>query len=324
MFDAQAIQLVVDGTVPTLINFVSRIKETASRSIVLTNVNIAQGEEFHMLTMNAILYTSPYSSGSNEPATPDVTPMPTVDRLAQLKELLACVWASEDWEAAIEIIDQILASDPGDDYMLESLYTAHVNYGYQLLAEEDSAAASAQCILALEIKPDSAEAIAGRQQANTMPIPTVGAEAKLEQRLDGAWAKSDWEETLSLIEQIAALSPDREDIMEKLYAAHISYGHKLQGEGKLVEARAEFYAALTVKPDGEEALTALQELASGTPQSTPISADATATPTPVYSGTSTIHVVRPVETLFRIALVCGTTVDDPHPVGTLLSLRARL
>ena len=307
VFASRPLRLTLDGTVPNLLDFVSRIKQTAYRSFVITNVKVAQGADSHELTMNVILYTSPYSKGVSDTGASEAAPMPTVDGYAQLERSLADAWASDDWQEAIRIINQILSRDPDNDYMRESLYTAHVNYGYQLLEKGDAAEASSQFVLALEITPGGAESLAGLQQASTSPTPTISAEARLEQRLAEAWAASDWEEVISLVKQIAALKPDREDMTEKLYAAHVNYGYRLQGEGKLEEARAEFHAALTVNADGEEALTALRELAGVTPQPTLIPTNVSATP--LSGGTHIIHVVRPGETLFGIGRLYGTTPD---------------
>jgi tetratricopeptide (TPR) repeat protein len=83
---------------------------------------------------------------------------------------------------------------------------------------------------------------------------------ELEQRLDEAWQKEDWETAIGLIEQILAINPGYDDMTEKLYAAHVNYGRQLAAEGKLEEAKMEFTRALDVKPDGEEAMEELEKL----------------------------------------------------------------
>jgi len=300
IYDVGIFQLQVVGSVPNLIAFVSRIKEATFKSFAISNVNIVEGEILHTLTMNIALYTSPYSSGATGQALPTMMPTLAPIDLTQLEEAVATAWASEDWDQAIYLINQILAVDADYDDMAEKLYMAHVSYGYQLLAEGNGGKAIAQFDLALEIKPGGEEAMAGLRQASATPTPTLTAKEQLEQRLDEAWAAANWEEVISLIEQILAISPDDDVATEKLYAAHVNYGYKLVAEGRLEEAKEEFSHALTVKPGGAEATAGLQQLAGGTP--TPMS-----TPTP--ESQYTIHIVQRGENLFRIALRYGTTVE---------------
>jgi len=310
VYDVRTFRLQVEGALPNLMDFISRIKEAAFKSFVITNVNIAGGEGLHTLTMDITLYTSPYSSGAAAQATLGVTPAATSASLPQLNEELAIALASREWERVISLINQILFIDPYYDDMVEKLYAAHVSYGYQLLEKGDTAGAATQFNLALKIKPDGEEAIAGLQQAITTPSPPLTVEEQLEQRLDEAWTAENWEEVISLIEQIVAINPNY-DTTEKLYAAHVNYGHKLTAEGKLEEAKEEFIHALTIKPDGEEAMAGLRDLAGETPAPSPtlISPPPPPPPTPTSPTQPTIYVVRRGDTLYSIARRYGTTVQ---------------
>jgi len=296
VYDVKMFQLQVAGSVSNLIAFVSRIKEATFENFMIGNVNIVEGEKLHTLTMGVTLYTSPYSSGSEgqAPIVPTVTPI----SLTQLEAAVATAWASEDWDHAIFLINQILAVDPDHDDMAEKLYTAYVNYGHQLLAEGDGGGAIAQFNLALKVKPGGSEAMAGLQQAAATPTPTLTVAEQLKQDLDETWAAENWEKAIGLIEQILAINPDDAAMTEKLYAAHVNYGNKLAAEGSLEEAKAEFSRALDIKPGGEEAMAGLQELAGGTISPTPA-------PEPQY----TIYVVRRGDTLYSIARRYGVTVE---------------
>jgi tetratricopeptide (TPR) repeat protein len=298
VYDVKTFQLQVEGSVPNLTTFMSRIEEATLKSFIINNVNIAEGEKQHALAMDITLYTSPYSSGAAGEAPPSPLPTVTPINLTQLEEALATAWASENWDQAIYLINQILAVDPDYDDMEERLYTAHVNYGYQLLAKGDGGGAIAQFNLALEVKPGGEEASAGLQQAAATPTPTLTVEEQLEQRLDEAWAAKDWEEVISLVEQILAINPENGVMTEKLYAAHVNYGYTLVAERRLEEAKEEFSRALAIKPDGAEAIAGLQQLASGMPTPTP-------TPEPQYF----TYVVRRGDTLYSIARRHGTTVQ---------------
>jgi tetratricopeptide (TPR) repeat protein len=309
-------RLEAKGTLPNLVDFVSRIKEAAFESFVMTNVNIAEGEEQHTLSMDIALYSSPLSSGAVVQPTPGITVTP--ESVAQLEEMLAAAWDLEDWEQVITLIEQILALEPDYAGMTEKLYAAHVNYGYQLLNEGNPDGATAQFNSALEIRPDGVEAQVGREQAVAwVPTPTTAppttappttapaltAEEQLAQSLHEPWAAKDWARVISLIEQILAINPNYDDMTEKLYAAHVNYGQQFAAQGKLEEAKLEFTRALQVKPDGGEAMAGLQALAAG---ETPApSATATPVPQPQYI----IHVVQPGEWLYQIARMYGTTAQ---------------
>jgi len=320
-YEVRQYRLQARGLLRNLVGFVSHIEEAALESFVISKVDITGDEEQRTLSMDVALYASPYSAGAMAPPTPEVTVTPT--SVAQLEVRLAEAWALEDWEQAIGLIEQILAIDPGYPDMTEKLYAAHVNYGDQLLEAGDPGGATTQFNIALESKPDGAEAREGLERAvawtptptpvavpTSTPPGTPAAPELLVQGLDEAWAVAsddnkraeEWQEVIGLIEQILALSPGDANMIEKLYAAHVNYGRQLVEEGRLEEAKLEFTRALNMKPDGEEAKWGLEALSAGT--------------TPVPSATSTpesqqyaIHVVQPGEWLYQIARVYGTTAQ---------------
>ena len=322
-------RLQASGILLNLVDFVSQIEEAALESFVISNVNITGDEEQRTLNMNIALYTSPYSSGAAVSPTPSATEMP--EDLTQMELMLAAVWAAEEWEQAMDLIEQILAIEPDRDDMTEKLYAAHVNYGLQFLDEGDPDEATAQFNSALEVKPDGVEALAGLKQADAWaPTPTpvvvptstppqpLTVEEQLERSLHESWAVAsdddkraeEWEEVIGLIRQILDVNPARDDMTEKLYAAHVNYGRQLVEEGKLEEAKVEFTRALDVNPDGEEAMWELEALAAGTTPTPvpPATSVPSATPTP-QSQQGVIHVVKSGENLYRISLQYGTTVQ---------------
>jgi len=112
------------------------------------------------------------------------------------------------------------------------------------------------------------------------PVPTLIVEEQLAQSLHAPWAAQDWGEVIRLVKQILAINPDYDDMVQKLYAAHVNYGRQLAAEGNLEEAKWEFIRALDVKPDGVEAVVELWILA-GRPAITVVPIPPTLTPTPV-------------------------------------------
>ncbi len=321
-YDVREFRLQAEGDLPDLVVFISRIEETVLESFVISNVSITEGEEQDTLNMSIALYTSPYSAGAVVGPTPGVTVTP--ESLAQMEEMLGTAWDSGDWELVIGLIEQILVIEPDYADMTEKLYAAHGNYGYRLLGEGDPDGATVQFNSAQEIKPDGVEAQAGRDQAAAwVPTPTsvavttpTGApprtltvEEQLEQRLHESWAVAsdddkraeEWEEVIGLIGQIRVINPARDDMTEKLYAAHVNYGQQLVAEGKLEEAKVEFTRALNVNPNGGEAMAELEALAGGATPAPPTTATPGAQPT--------IHVVQRGENLYRISLRYGVTVE---------------
>jgi len=199
-YDVRKFGLQAGGAILDLMDFLSRIKEAALESFIMTNVNITEGEEQHTLSMDITLYTSPYSSGAvvqptpvaiptgtpvltpvatlpgtpmpTPVAAPTGTPVPTLTVEEQLAGSLDAPWAAEDWEEVIRLIEQILAINPDYDDMTEKLYAAHVNYGRKLAAEGRLEGAKEEFTRALAIKPDGGQAIAGLQAlAGETPVP---------------------------------------------------------------------------------------------------------------------------------------------------------
>jgi len=323
-YDVKRSRLQANGTVPNLVDFVSRIEEAALESFVISDVNITESEEQHALNMDITLYTSPLSSGATVLPAPGVTVTP--EGLVELEAMLETAWAAEEWEQVIGLIEQILTIDSDYPDMPEKLYSAHVNYGRQLVEEGRLEEAKAEFYSALDIKGDGVEALAELEQAaaweltptvaptdtpaltpgatppgTPAPTPTLTLEGQLEQSLHESWKDEDWEEVIGLIEQILAINPHYDDMTEKLYAAHVNYGRQLAAEGKLEEAKVEFTRALDVNPDGGEAIAELQALSAGETPAPP------ATPTP--ESQPTIHVVRSGDTLYSIANRYGATVQ---------------
>jgi len=114
------------------------------------------------------------------------------------------------------------------------------------------------------------------------PVPTLTVEEQLAQSLHAPWAAEDWEEVIGLVARILAINPHYDDMVQKLYAAHVNYGRQFASEGNPEGAKWEFIRALEVKPDGGEAALELWILA-GRPTRivTPILPLPTATPTPI-------------------------------------------
>jgi hypothetical protein len=98
------------------------------------------------------------------------------------------------------------------------------------------------------------------------PYPTPNA-AELAQRLHEPWTAEKWPDVIALIQVIIKLDPAYPEMKEKLYAAYVNYGYQLATNGQPEAARSQFELALTIRPDGVEALDGLRSLVN--PASTP-------------------------------------------------------
>ena len=145
--------------------------------------------------------------------------------------------------------------------------------------------------------------------ATAVPTPQPNRDTLLA-NLDAPWAAGDWPTVIHLLTQILLLSPDDTDMQTKLYAAYINHGYTLAGAQQTAAAQAAFVQALTLRPDGAEALLGLQSITQA--QNTAV------TPTPAAANPTT-HTVSQGETLFSIAQRYGVTVAALRTANTLTS-----
>lgn len=182
VYDTRQFRLVVEGNLRQLNQFVGRIEQTAVPGINLKNLVITEGgnEAAAVLTLDLLLYTSPFSTGESVAELPDplatpaatqipvpqpsATPLasPTSDVTALIRQL-DDPWTAENWPEVIRLIQEIRQLSPNETGMTEKLYAARVNYGYRLAELGDTAAAAQQFEQALAIFPQGTEAEAGLQ-----------------------------------------------------------------------------------------------------------------------------------------------------------------
>jgi tetratricopeptide (TPR) repeat protein len=299
VYDDRVFHIQVDGDVPNLLSFMSRISEAFIPGFTLENVKIAAsvaetGSMTNSLTMDFVVYTSPFAvktavSDNNDDDFVSIIPTPLIsttpaDETAVLRAQLDQAWANEEWPAALTILEQLSAIAPGDPDLRQKQYAANVNYGYHLLTQQQLEAARIQFDAALAIKPDGVEAMAGKGQVTI---------ATLLPQLDGLWSSQNWAETIRLIEQITAIDPNYDGMREKLYAARVNYGYQLLDQGQPAAARTQFEQALVIDPGGAEAQAGLQAI-TGSPPPNP---------------GATTYVVQPGDTLYSISRRFGTTVE---------------
>ncbi len=183
-YDMRQFRLLVAGELPQLNAYLGSLQETAVPGIHLQNLTITANQ----LSVDLLLYTSPVATGETivlppvaptlTPAVPQATavpPQPTATPppdVSGLIEQLDAPWVAEDWPQVITLIQQIRQQAPSTPEMIEKLYAARVNYGYQLAGLGETAVAAEQFEQALALFPDGEEAEAGLQ---TLFTPTATA-----------------------------------------------------------------------------------------------------------------------------------------------------
>jgi tetratricopeptide (TPR) repeat protein len=117
----------------------------------------------------------------------------------------------------------------------------------------------------LEISPGSANGTAvNGTSAAAATVPAADLTA-LVNSLYEPWMAENWPEAIRILEQILAQAPDDFDMKTRLYAAYLNHGYQLSAAQQTEEAKAALSRALELRPDGVEAITALQRVNNGLP-----------------------------------------------------------
>lgn len=171
-YEVRTFDLRATGAVPKLLGFIRSIREAERVSCSISKVNLSQGKQKCDLSMNIQLYISKQVQNEALPTASATIPASPDTGIGQLLDALGAAWAEGQWQQVAILSEQIMAIDPGRTDMAEKLYLARVNEGNRLLAAGDVAGAVAQFNLALQVKPEGAEALAGLQKTTAPIEPT--------------------------------------------------------------------------------------------------------------------------------------------------------
>jgi tetratricopeptide (TPR) repeat protein len=182
VYDLRRFGIQATGSLPQLMDFVVRVRETAVSTVNLINLNLTGDETTGGLTADLLLYTSLYATGDAfanlpEHLLPTPLPQPTspANQLSSADAIFTQIhepWRAETWPTVITLLEQLLVLDSAYPEASEKLYAAYVNYGHQLNAAGQKSAARAAFENALTIQPDGGEALLGLQAAADA-TPTV-------------------------------------------------------------------------------------------------------------------------------------------------------
>lgn len=138
------------------------------------------------------------------------------------------------------------------------------------------------------------------------PTATVGQTdniSEIEDYMRRAIADQDWAAAIAHGRHILQLDPARQDVARDVYQAHVSWGRALAAAGQTTEARQQYSEALSLVPNGQEAVEGLRALepltpspAAIIPKASPIAALPAPTPAPAV-----LYTVLPGDTLSSVA-----------------------
>jgi len=183
--------------------------------------------------------------------TPTMNPTATPtqgERIAGLRPELDQAWQAEDWQRALEVLEQIQATDPNHEGLQQGFFTAHLLRGLELVEANQLEEAIAHFEQALAIRPDDPTAQSQRQAA-------LGYLAGMK-----SYRQADWDGAVEELTAVYNMDPNYKEVSSWLYSAHLNRGLAMQGQGQLKAAQGEYQRALEVKGDGEDAKIKLAEV----------------------------------------------------------------
>ncbi len=197
--------------------------------------------------------TAPSSAGQALPAasravTPTVAATPVANATS-----LEQAWNAKDWALSVLILDAMLRRTPNDATLTQKMFTAHYNYGVQLVRSERLAEAVAEFDKALAI--------------NSQDQNVMGERRFAQGYLDGstALAKGDFAAAITSLRILYEGNPNYRSTKTRLYQAYVGYADALEKAGKRADAYLYAQKASRIDTQGQEALAALTRLKDAAP-----------------------------------------------------------
>jgi tetratricopeptide (TPR) repeat protein len=185
----------------------------------------------------------------NPTATPPPAATPTQgEQIAGLLPELDQAWQAEDWQQALEVLEQIQAVDPSHEGLQQGLFTAHLLRGLELVEANQLEEAIVHFEGALSIRSDDPTAQSQRQAA-------IGYLAGMK-----SYRQANWDRAVEELTAVYNMDPNYKEVSSWLYSSHLNRGLAMQGHGQLTAAQEEYGRALEVMSDGEDAKIKLAEV----------------------------------------------------------------
>lgn len=182
----------VQGTPYDLVHYLSDLTEITTKGVIVNSLVISSSQALGNLSLELTFYTSPSARPQTvtappvrapAPVVPAATPLPPAAVVppvtvtpaplpAELQQSFDALWRAQNWPDAIRAVEAALSIYPDHPELRLRLYAAHVNYGYWLQSRGRVEDAIHEFSVALQVKPDGAEAL--NALAQLVPTPTPG------------------------------------------------------------------------------------------------------------------------------------------------------
>jgi lipoprotein-anchoring transpeptidase ErfK/SrfK len=215
-------------------------RNLASNNAAATPQSTSGGHKAPVVTAGSAITVSAHSLTSTQPAS-----AMTLDE----------AWAASDWPQVITLVQSALARTPGDADLVQKLFTAHYNYGVQLVRNDRLKEALNEFDSALAINASDVNAQGERQFAKLY--------------LDGITAlqENDPGTAVKPLRTIYDGNPNYREVKDKLYQAYIGWADTLEIQGNRSDAYVYYQKAALVDSTGQEAQAGMARLKDAEPAS---------------------------------------------------------
>jgi lipoprotein-anchoring transpeptidase ErfK/SrfK len=187
------------------------------------------------------------------------TPTPSIpDRVSQRLPRLEQAWQARDWQAAIDLLNDITLLDSEYPGLRDAQCDTYMNWARDWVA-----------------KGQTRQALDMYRRAYPFCQADTGIEAEKRLALtylSGEWryARQRWQDAATAFQTVYDAQPEYAKVQTLLYTSYISSSHEFLAQNQLDAARQAAQAALVVKADGSEAQALVNQLrARPTPMPVP-------------------------------------------------------
>jgi tetratricopeptide (TPR) repeat protein len=184
-------------------------------------------------------------------ATPTVTATATpsvTDRVQEQLPELESAWAARDWARAAGVLDQVTQLDSTYPGLVEAQCDTYLHWGRDLAAQDQVRRAYNLYRHGQSICPEH---------------PALSKEVSLASTyLSGLWKQKykSWQAATQDLQIVYDLRPEYAAVSTHLYTSHIAHSRMLLAQNHLGAAKAAAQSALSLHPDGKEALDLLDQI----------------------------------------------------------------
>ncbi|MHB0859128.1 MAG: hypothetical protein ACYC5M_16365 [Anaerolineae bacterium] len=174
-YRVQHFLLEVQGDIPNLMRFLSRVANGPYISFSIDNISI-QPTNPAVANADLTVYSSDLAPGAQPRGAGGAAssqPTDPATEVAQLETVVADALTAKAWATAVSAAERILVLAPEREDMVTVLYQARLSWGRQLVAEGEIDQAREQFQAAVVLQPSGSEA---QEVLRTLPTPMPSAQ----------------------------------------------------------------------------------------------------------------------------------------------------